>query len=684
MTLSLISGAVANSEAVAGLGLVTGPSGLAVNQSLAGLANSRVETFLPQFALTGPSQAALAIQAALNQGSNVSLTTPGIYSVNAALFFNSATRFTLGNGVTLQLAANTNAPMLRTASSLVTPTAVTLTWVSGASVTVTWTAHGLTTDDYICIQGVATAQPQYNQIAKVFTVVDANNVTILLPIVPIAAATGSPTAIKCTRDFVIEGGTLDWNSAGQGGATFVNTICVQLAFAANFSVRNMNLLNFTRGFNLGGCMDYSVTNIKGTGRTAGGSELYKTYGPVRNGYASTLSGTTSDDFASIQPIEDVAFVGYRFSLGNIVGLTHENFDGQNSGGASIIPIYGDDVYFATGVRLNNIQGNSITGQSIVSFEKGQSTTLGLHGSIEVNGVHGSTTGRQVLFNTVSCDKIVIRNVTARGTGIGSNSGVAAAQIVIEDVEHNPISTTDKAVDFNINNTTGIRKLKISRVHSKNTISASGTAIIGITASTAVSLVEWEVEGCVNETPNTRLLSMAIAGAKSGHIHDCVQTAAANGDAFWNVAAVVASVYNVTLENNYIEGFQNIAVASAGGAITLNLVARNNQCTNGLAFLRANQVTNAIAVNYSGGGNTFSVPGNFWVIAAGAPTISIKDWDVVFDVGLTGIAATIGQYARHSSAVAGRNAATQQGNCIANGTNWVALATGAAQVNVLII
>jgi hypothetical protein len=62
--------------------------------------------------------------------------------------------------------------------------------------------------------------------------------------------------------------------------------------------------------------------------------------------------------------------------------------------------------------------------------------------------------------------------------------------------------------------------------------------------------------------------------------------------------------------------------------------------------------------------------------------NLQGLSIVVDAGL--VNAGTKQTFTHSSAIAGRNAANQQGPCIGNGTNFYALATGAGGINTLIV
>lgn len=62
--------------------------------------------------LKSASENTAAIQAALNNGGSISLTTPGTYQINDTLTISADTAFTLGASVEIYLADNTNKAML--------------------------------------------------------------------------------------------------------------------------------------------------------------------------------------------------------------------------------------------------------------------------------------------------------------------------------------------------------------------------------------------------------------------------------------------------------------------------------------------------------------------------------------------------------------------------------------------
>jgi hypothetical protein len=621
-----------------------------------------------------------SIQQALNAGGLVTLDTPGRYEINASLLIGSNTTLRLGEGVELYLANGTSAPVLKTTTMNVTPTPVTLSWSAGQTLTVTWPSHGLTTDDYFCIQGVSTAQPQYNQVYKVVSVTDANTVVVYLPIIPIAAPTGSPTAIKCVQNFRIEGGTYHGNYTNNSGSGF-NRVSILIGFAANFKIDKVNGLDNYRLITLGGVMDYSITNIHAMCFT-GGSELFKTYGPARNGYACNVSGQAHDDFASIQPMEDSAFLTNRFSGGNIIQLLHENFNGQITAGQAIIPIYGDDAYSATGVVLRNIHGNTVNAQNIITIGKGQSVVAGVLGVIKIDGVRGATTGIAInLAGATTVQRLHIRDVDVLCTAAISTIGTFACRdLLIEDIEHRPAAAGSQCITFNSSTAGALPKVRIARVRSSNAGMTASTPVISVSSS-LTAIQNMVIDGVVTESANMRTLSLAVGTMRMLVVRNCLHSS--TGDAF--IAINGATALTLIAERNDSAALTAFSFASGSAAITCELIARDNKFTGGAnGYIRANQVTNALAVSYSGGGNTIGTPAATWTVVAGAPTLNVRDDDLVIDVGLTGIQTQIGQYARHSSAVVGRNGATQQGLCVHNGTNWVALGTGAAQVNVLIV
>lgn len=74
-----------------------------------------------------------------------------------------------------------------------------------------------------------------------------------------------------------------------------------------------------------------------------------------------------------------------------------------------------------------------------------------------------------------------------------------------------------------------------------------------------------------------------------------------------------------------------------------------------------------------------------VIFTTGSTASLRSFGYGFKTDVINLSTTIaGQTAWHTSAVAGRNAANQQGPAFCNGTNWYAIGTGAAGVNTLIV
>ena len=136
-----------------------------------------------------------AIQAALDVGGEIRMTTPGTYNIAGPLKIGSNTSLRLANGVILKTSGATD-NLLQSKAYSAAKTSVTLTWAAGTGgvtasmCSVAWTGHGLVEGDYVWITGVN--QSQYLGVFRITTRTDADNFVVSLQRAP----TTSPAFIK--------------------------------------------------------------------------------------------------------------------------------------------------------------------------------------------------------------------------------------------------------------------------------------------------------------------------------------------------------------------------------------------------------------------------------------------------------------------------------------------------------
>jgi len=622
-----------------------------------------------------------AIQAALTAGGLVQITTPGTYYINDTLVQPSFTDFVGVPGVILKQYAGTNKLMLKTAAYDATPTAVTLTWSAGVEVSVAWTAHGLTTEDYLVIEGAA--QYAYNTIAKVGSVTDANNVVVQLQRVPSGSPTGTILARKATRNFSIRNIQFDYDYTNNPSGAATNRFTTIIGYAGNFVLDRMQALNIYKyGINVGAVQDYTLLNCVGVGTQSGSSsEALKTYGPARNGLIIGLTGTTTDDFGSIQPTEDALFATYRWTSGDISNIKFIGSRGQSSGGTAIHPIYCDDNYLVDDIFFEDVHGQTThAAGSIVAITRNASGTTGIFGNIEINGVHGSTAGATAYAvalggSAASGNKIKVTGVDARAARqVYGLSGLTCKHVEVEGCIRNVTTDTNTAIYFN---NCAMKHLAIRNNLFAQTAASSAYGIELVNSGTATESID--ITGnTFNGATNLRGMQLFLGTVRRIKVAD--NHMRSSGDQLVLVNGAVAAT--LTLRDNDTDSAAVVSITSASAAVALTVVSEGNVATaNSNGFYRITQTTNANAVTIRSANNVITNAAHITVVS-GSPTIAVYGWDVRIDpIAVTGLAATVGQYC-FSTQAANEGGAAVLGNV--NGTPaWYALAGGAAGANAAI-
>lgn len=289
-----------------------------------------------------PSAAATnraAIQAVLDQKGLVALAGAGVAWIDDTLLIDDDTW--------LEVAPSLEIKMLSTGTGLGKNLLATKAYADRANTTeisfangvgllsvVTWPNHGLTVQDYIWVQGAT--EGVYNQVFRVRQVLTADTFEVALPRLPSAAAAGTILAKRCTRNFHVSGGRWNYNNT-ENTTKSGDLRCMSMvpSIAGFFSLRNLTLTDCSqRGVQLGGVADYTLDGITCEG-TKG--DIVKVYGPATRGRISNLLGMTEgDDGCSVQPKEADPFEQYRYTFGDVLGLTFENCStaGRNDAGAA--------------------------------------------------------------------------------------------------------------------------------------------------------------------------------------------------------------------------------------------------------------------------------------------------------------------------------------------------------------
>lgn len=342
------------------------------------------------------------MQELIAEGGMLMLTPPGTYYINDTLVIGSNTNLIFGSGVTIKLAPAVNKAMLVTSSLVSQETAtVTIAWTAGVRATVTWTAHGLTTDDYVTFQGAA--QGEYNNCFRVAEVLTANTFIICLYRKPSATASGTITGYKCAKNFSIEGGTWDYDYTNNpSAAQTYDRHGIVIAFAGNFVVRDIIAKDtYKYGLNTCAVCDYQLYNIKGDEP----AEILKTYGPCANGYINGIHGMAWDDCTTIQGKEPPAFIAYMPAFGDVhnIEISNVNVNVRSTGGASgAVVVYASDNEFISGIKYRNVIAECVVGHGFV-VRNGTGFTAGVIDSLDVDGITATGKASTNFGIQINCD-----------------------------------------------------------------------------------------------------------------------------------------------------------------------------------------------------------------------------------------------------------------------------------------
>jgi hypothetical protein len=642
-----------------------------------------------------------AIQRALDVGGDVSLTTPGTYEINDTLYIGDGTSFRIGRDVTIKASPGFKKRMLACDASLRSFTPVSLAWTANDSiVTVTWANHGLTDEDYVCLQGaqltgtvtgatqanpcvitsvahnlqtgdrvsfagvggmtqlngnayvvtrisadtfslsslVATTnstgfgaftsggtwthvQSEYNNVFRVFTVVDANSFTISLYETPTVAPSGSVTAIRCTRSFSIEGGVWDYDSAtNQGSPAAVDLNAITLHYAADFTARNIKCVNVLKfGFNTMACADYACENIEGSAV----AEIFKHYGPLANGRVNGIYGDAIDDCTTVQMREPAAFIAYQPAQGDVYNLHIGNVNVRNVGGTASGGIV---VYASNQDKCVNLTYEKVIVKGTVCpgirIRNGDTFTVG-----EIEGL-------------TIIDAITSGKVTSNYSIFASDVGIKGLKLVRPKFV--PADLTSPY--FSTNSNTNIETMIVEEMRFYNEAWPTGGAAMFILNGVMGNFI---AENC------------DIRG-QSG-----LGFAAVGGGNF---------ISNITLRNCKFEGISYVLDIRS-----LTNVYRENCTFNNIpnGVLRIQTTTGLMARVFGAGRNTYAVATEAIVVLAPA-TAEVYDWDLRIDpIAVTQLAATNGQYCWSTQA------GVEGGPAVRTPAGWVALGTGASGVNTVI-
>lgn len=464
-------------------------------------------------------------------------------------------------------------------------------------------------------------QSEYNNVFRVFTVVDANSFTVSLYETPTIAPGGSITAKRCTRSFSIEGGTWDYDSAtSTGSPDALDLHAIMLHWAADFQARNIKCINVLKyGFNTMACADYVCENIEGSQV----AEIFKHYGPAANGRVSGIFGDAIDDCTTVQMREPAAFIGYQPAQGDIYNLRIENVNVRNVGGTASGGIV---VYASNQDKCVNLTYEKVIVKGTVCpgirIRNGDTFTVGEIESVEF------------------IDAVTSGKVTANYSIFVADVGVKELRLVRPKFV--PADLTSPY--FSTNTNTNIETMLVDGMRFYN--EAWPTGGVGL---------------------------FSINGVMNNFIAENCDIRGAGGCGFVFVGTG-QFVNNVTLRHSRFESISYVVDCRS----LMNIYRENcifNNIPNGV--LRIQSGTGLMARVFGAGRNTYAVATEAIVVLTPA-TAEVYDWDLRIDpIAVTQLATTNGQYCWSTQA------GVEGGPAVRTPAGWVALGTGASGVNTVI-
>ena len=597
------------------------------------------------------------LQAALNAGGLVQVQSAGTYYINDALTIYGNTKLTLGPSVVFKSWAGVNKNILVNAGYLRATSAATVTWSAGYTVSVAWTAHGRSVGDFVSVAGLSTSE--YVGVFPVTAVADANNLTLMLYRIPAAVPTGTAAVKVADVNIEIDGFQYDYNyTGGNNDSAQVQTrIGVILGYLANSSVKNLYGVDVNKYvLCVGAASNVIVENIDFANTQSDG---VKVYGPVYGVNVSNIYGTPKDDTFSFQTREPDAFVGYRFTEGDVLSSTVSKVGGYSSGSGTVV-LYGSPNQFMDDVKVSDVSGNAVAATVAVTGSTGY---VGQFGKIEIGGLSG-TAARAVSMAYINFEDIKVdgQRVVFSSHGITVNVGgsVTGKRLKCSRVHHLTDATTKYSV--NMNNIT-LEHLIVEELINGSAIAGSYPVQM---ASGAIDTISF-----LNNTLRSSQRGFDINSGAVRKINAYGNTMNGTGDQLMNIGASVTGTPLITLTSNETD---SAAVISANAACEIAL-SGNRFASNSNGVVR---ITGSISVQIrSDGTNQFKNAAHV-VVVSGTPTILIYGWDIGVDpIALTGLATTNGQYLLSTQAT------IEGGPTVRTAAGWVAIGTGAAGVNTVI-
>ncbi len=557
-------------------GIINGPAG--------GL---RLENFGMSTSATDAANTA-AFQAGLNVGGLLWLTTPGTYGINAELLIGSYTDLRLGPGVIIQRKAD-NINLLQTSSFYVTPTTVTLSWGGIVEVTMTWTNHGRTVGDPICVQGAD--QSCYNGVFLVQQIVDANTLTFNIIRLPVTAPTGTIKARLCVRNIFISGGIWDYNSP-----TFARTELKStpffIAYIYNYAIRDVQTKNtIVFVVNCGAQRLGLIHNITTDTKSFGAA--IQVYGPAFGIDVSHVDGRGGDDAVAFITKEYDIYVAYRWTFGDVLGCSAREIYSDNQTSGNTVGIYFSDQAYMDNIHLEGIYGaQSGTGIGVAGGLVYLNATINdtdRAGLITIERISGYSTLPAVRLDRGIIERLVIKDLVLDGQAtpfdVISNRSVLtvnpATQINSLEIDGFSVHSTETGWSLAngywflaiAGNGVGLGGSVIKHLSLKNINVPVQSNLRLVGTSSGATINEIDIEGCfLNTTDGVVDIQAGILGSPHISIRNCNITA--------DYGVAMASNGSVVINDNILNGFAS-GVITSGGSINVDVYGNGNTTVTGI-------------------------------------------------------------------------------------------------------
>lgn len=582
-----------------------------------------------------------AIQAALTLGGAVSIGIYGVVYISSTLIYGDNTTIQLSPLTAVKMVSGLRVPLLKSAAlgrMTGSPVSVALTWASGMTFSVAWSAHGRAVGDPVWLDG-STLQPQYKGVFVVESVTDAGNFVVRARRLPTAVPTGAVVAVAATKNTIISGGIWDYSydttmATGLNPMGFVNI--------GTYKV-------FVRGLTINQCAKYLL--YWSATLNCGHSDLWcdetnsdgvKVYGPAIGYRGDGIRGAIKDDGCSFQTKEPSAYIQYQPYFGDVIDCEVKNIAVKSTTSqavfytGSLATGYMDECRFVNvaGVSPSGIRAvNNMTAVDAVALDYSA-------GALWVDGLAGD------YVTPVSLEQIQLQRWGLR------NFRASTSRVVPQD-----------QINVNVNFYARDAVFDLGSFDSPSITGGGGF--------------------CINFNGGADLLAV-MCGAKSyGGQPRVIQLSSAssvkellieksNSDCDQIVECFAPNSPTIIVRNSRVGG---AALLSARTDCTL--VLEGNDITNASNGVVRGNATCTVTLRTDGCNR---LRAGLWAVqAAGTLTVLAYGNDIAIDpIASTFLSNTAGQFLTSS-----RAGAVNQGPAVRVAAGWVALGTGASQVNTLI-